>query len=95
INHYAEFEYTPALQYRKDLPFWMEGCLRKALQPNPAHRYHAYSEFLQDLTSPNKQLELKVNQQPLLERNPKRVWQGIAAVLLILNLVQFAINTAP
>ncbi|MDI3325446.1 protein kinase [Pontibacterium granulatum] len=88
ISHYSEFSYTPAIQHRRDLPLWMEGCLRKALQPNPANRYDALSEFIQDLTVPNSQLEAKVRHQPLLEKNPTQVWQGIAAILLLLNLVQ-------
>lgn len=92
INHYSEFSYTPAIQHRRDLPLWMEGCLRKALQPNPIHRYDAYSEFIQDLTVPNSQLEAKVRHQPLLEKNPTRVWQGIAALLFLLNLVQLLLQ---
>ena len=92
ISHYSEFSYTPAIQHRRDLPLWMEGCLRKALQPNPAHRYNALSEFIQDLTVPNSQLEAKVRHQPLLEKNPTRVWQGIAAILLLLNLVQLILH---
>jgi len=92
ISHYAEFSYTPAIHHRRDLPLWMEGCLRKALQPNPTHRYEAYSEFIQDLTVPNKHLEARIRHQPLIEKNPTLVWQGIAALLLILNIVQIFLN---
>jgi serine/threonine protein phosphatase PrpC len=88
IEHYGELHYIPALKHRKDLPFWMEGCLRKALQPNPLHRYNAYSEFLHDLTTPNSQLEARVRDQPLMTRNPLLGWQLIAAVLLLINLLQ-------
>ncbi len=88
IDNYGELEYIPAIQQRRDLPLWMEGCLRKALQPNPIHRYNALSEFIQDLTVPNKQLEAKVRHQPLMEKNPTRVWQGLAALLLLTNLIQ-------
>ncbi|NVK43621.1 MAG: bifunctional protein-serine/threonine kinase/phosphatase [Oceanospirillaceae bacterium] len=88
IEHYGELKYIPALRYRKDLPLWMEGCLRKALQPNPAYRYDAYSEFLQDFTTPNPRLEAQVREQPLMARNPLLGWQLIAAVLLVLNLLQ-------
>lgn len=70
----------------------MEGCLSKALQSNPIHRYDAYSEFIQYLTVPNSQLEAKVRYQPLLEKNPTRVWQGIAALLLLLNLMQLILQ---
>ncbi len=92
INHYAEFSYIPAIHQRKDLPLWMEGCLKKALQPNPMHRYDALSEFIQDLTTPNKQLEARIRHQPLMEKHPTRVWQGIAVLLLVLNIVQLLLT---
>ncbi|GGO87528.1 protein kinase [Marinobacterium nitratireducens] len=88
IGHYGELKYIPALRYRSDLPLWMEGCLRKALQPNPVHRYDAYSEFLQDLGTPNPRLEAQIRDQPLLTRNPLLTWQLLAALLLLLNLLQ-------
>jgi len=88
LDHYNQLHYIPALQQRSDLPLWVEGCLQKALQANPAHRYQALSEFLQDLTQPNAALEARIKRQPLLERNPIRVWQGLCLVLLIINLLQ-------
>ncbi len=89
LNNYAEMDYTPALHHRKDLPLWVEGCLRKAVQPNPRFRYEAFSELQADLTHPNQSLEAKVQHQPMLERNPLLVWKAIAAILLGLNLAQF------
>lgn len=88
LKSYAELSYTPALHHRQDLPLWLEGCLRKALQPNPQHRYPALSEFQQDLTKPNKRLEAKIEHQPLLERNPLRFWQLLALFFLGMNIVQ-------
>lgn len=88
IDNYSQLSYLPALQQRKDLPLWMEGCLKKALQPNPLHRYQALSEFIQDFTSPNPQLETGVRKQPLMEKNPLLVWQCIAALLLAANAIQ-------
>jgi serine/threonine protein kinase len=89
LNNFAEMDYTPALHHRKDLPLWVEGCLRKAVQPNPRFRYEAFSELQADLTHPNQSLEAKVQHQPMLERNPLLVWKAIAAILLGLNLAQF------
>ncbi|MGB0468127.1 MAG: protein kinase domain-containing protein [Pontibacterium sp.] len=88
IQNYSEMTYIPAIHYQRDLPLWMEGCLRKALQPNPLYRYDALSEFMQDLTTPNKLLEAKIRHQPLLEKNPVLVWQSLCLLLLLLNLVQ-------
>lgn len=89
LKNYAEMDYTPALHHRRDLPLWVEGALKKALQPNPRFRYDAFSEFLQDITYPNQSLESMVQHQPYLERNPLLVWKVIALILLMINLVQF------
>lgn len=88
LNNYGEMDYTPALQHRRDLPLWVEGCVRKAVQPNPRYRYEAFSELEADLTRPNQSLEAKVQHQPMLERNPLLLWKIIAALLFALNLYQ-------
>jgi serine/threonine protein phosphatase PrpC len=89
LKSYSELEYIPARHRRQDLPLWVEGCLRKALQPNPRNRYDAFSEFLQDFTAPNPQLEAAVRRQPLIEKHPKLVWQILCVLLLLLNLLQW------
>lgn len=88
LKTYSDLRYIPANHPRRDLPLWVEACLRKALQPNPRYRYDALSEFLQDLTVPNTKLEASVAKQPLIEKNPLVLWQVLAVVLLVLNLVQ-------
>ena len=88
LNNYSDITYIPSTHHRRDVPLWVEGCLRKALQANPRHRYESLSEFQQDLTVPNPQLEVSVREKPLIERNPLRVWQGIALILLLLNVWQ-------
>lgn len=88
IDSYSALSYLPAIHQRRDLPFWMEGCLKKALQPNPLHRYQALSEFIQDFTSPNLQLAARVRKQPLLDKNPLLAWQGLCALLLGANIIQ-------
>lgn len=89
LSSYSEMNYTPALQHRRDLPLWVEGCLRKAVQPNPRYRYEAFSELETDLTRPNQSLEAKVQHQPMLEKNPLLLWKIIAVLLGALNLLQF------
>ena len=89
LNSYSEMDYTPALQHRRDLPLWVEGCLRKAVQQNPRYRYEAFSELETDLTRPNQSLEAKVQHQPMLEKNPLLLWKIIAVLLGALNLLQF------
>lgn len=88
LNSYGDISYIPSTHHRRDVPLWVEGCLRKALQPNPRHRYESFSEFERDFTVPNSKLEISIREKPLIERNPVRVWQGIALILFILNLLQ-------
>lgn len=90
ISSYSELSYIPARHRRHDLPLWIEGCLQKALQPNPRHRYAAFSEFLQDFTVPNAQLEADIQRQPLIRKYPVGVWQVLCLILLLLNLWQLA-----
>jgi len=92
LKSYSDLRYIPANHPRRDLPLWVEACLRKALQPNPRYRYDALSEFLQDLTVPNTTLEASLARQPLIEKNPVVLWQVLALVLLVLNLIQVLIN---
>ncbi|MDP2380899.1 MAG: protein kinase, partial [Pseudohongiella sp.] len=92
LKSYSDLRYIPANHPRRDLPLWVEACLRKALQPNPRYRYDALSEFLQDLTVPNTKLEASVARQPLIEKNPVVIWQVLAVVLLVLNLVQMLLH---
>lgn len=92
LANYCDLDYIPSTHHRKQTPIWIEACLKKALQPNPVHRYNAFSEFMQDLTVPNRHLEAGILKQPLLEKHPIRFWQGIAALLFIINLLQFSLN---
>ncbi len=92
IAHYGELRYVPALQRRRDLPLWTEGCLRKALSPNPRYRHDALGEFLQDFTRPNPTLEARIRRQPLLERHPVRFWQLLSLALLLMHLIRSFID---
>ncbi len=92
LGSYTELKYIPARHRRHELPVWVEACLRKALQPNPRYRYEAFSEFAQDFTVPNPLLEADLQRRPLLEKDPARFWKVLAICLLLLNLVQFAMN---
>ena len=44
------------------------------------------SEFVHDLKNPNPEF-LKVEQRPLLERDPARFWRWLALALLVTNLL--------
>ena len=76
--------YIPARQLNPEIPAWIDGALEKATQLNPTLRYHALSEFLTDLSTPNN--DLIKDTQPLMERNPIAFWRGLAIGLFMLNL---------
>jgi protein phosphatase len=88
-----DYRYTPARQYRDDIPLWLDLALEKATQPNVRLRYHVLSELLRDLCEPNADMLRARQRAPLLQRNPVRFWQGTALLLLIIVIVQFALLT--
>jgi serine/threonine protein kinase len=77
----------PAL--RPDLPAWVDAVLRKALQPNPAKRQEAVSEFVHDLQSPGPQFH-RDQAPPLIERHPVLFWQATTLALAVWVLVLLA-----
>jgi serine/threonine protein kinase len=79
--------YTPAKRYNPEVPAWMDGALRKAVQVNPVDRYGHLSEFIYDLSHPNPKY-LKQPLEPLLERNPVGFWRALAILLFILCLLE-------
>jgi serine/threonine protein phosphatase PrpC/predicted Ser/Thr protein kinase len=83
----SEFRYQPIYDHRKDLPYWLNACLDKALSPDPRHRYPAMSEFWQDFTTPSDRL-IRPGGVPLLERHPVAVWQSLCLMLALALLVQ-------
>ncbi len=70
----------------------MEGQVQRMSARTPIARSLA-AEFLHDLTTPNSQLEARVRDQPLMTRNPLLGWQLIAAVLLLINLLQALLSS--
>ena len=85
--------YIPAKDCNGAIPQWFDGMLRKAVHPEPSHRYHELSEFLFDLRNPNQALAFNDN-RPLLERDPLSFWRGtsaiLAALVVWLLILQFA-----
>ncbi|HEY9042796.1 MAG TPA: protein kinase [Rheinheimera sp.] len=71
---------------REDLPAWLDFTLQKALQPDPAQRYQALSEFIYDLRQPNPAFQAP---KSLLQLHPLWFWQScvLAQSLVILWLL--------
>ncbi|WP_236232394.1 bifunctional protein-serine/threonine kinase/phosphatase [Pseudomonas tohonis] len=76
---------TPASRYRPDLPAWLDECLARALASEPTQRYETAEEWLLALEQGERRA-LAVNPRPLLEREPLKVWRGIALLSLLGNL---------
>lgn len=67
----------PLRALRPDLPAWVEAVLRKALQPQPARRQQALSEFVHDLHAPGAEFR-GARLPPLAERHPLAFWRALA-----------------
>lgn len=78
--------YTPARDWRPDLPAWVDEALRRAVHPNPALRQADVAEFVHDLHHPNPAL-LQRRRAPLVERHPVAFWQALTLVLAVLVVV--------
>jgi serine/threonine protein kinase len=78
--------YRSVLHEEREIPVWIDGVLRKALQPEPLRRYEALSEYVHDLRHPN-QAFLDKTRPPLVERHPVRFWKAVSAILALLLLM--------
>ncbi|SEI47229.1 Serine/threonine protein phosphatase PrpC [Azotobacter beijerinckii] len=81
---------TPASRYRPDLPAWLDESLRRALLADPQQRFETAEEWLLELER-GEQRTQDLRPRPWLEREPLKVWRGIALLSLLLNFVLFAL----
>ncbi|MCJ8167865.1 bifunctional protein-serine/threonine kinase/phosphatase [Atopomonas sediminilitoris] len=79
---------TPASRYRPDLPAWWVDMLDKAVAANPEQRYETAEEWLLQLERGGDIREVP-SHRPLIEREPLKVWQSVALISLLLNLLLF------
>lgn len=84
------------LRYRKarddahPMPAWLDDALQKAVDPDPALRHDALSEFAANLRSPSLRYRAR-RHVPLAERNPERFWKTLCGGLALLCLVLAAL----
>ena len=78
--------YISIKRFNPEIPYWVDKAIEKAVHINPESRFSHLSEFTHALSQPNSGL---INEEyvPLIKRNPIRVWQGLSAILVILNIV--------
>ena len=82
----ARLQYVPSIHLNPMVPVWIDGALNKALSINPQRRYEELSEFVHELHHPNP-LYLNARKPPLIERNPLAFWQGLSALLALINML--------
>ena len=75
-----------ASRYRPDLPDWLQQSLERAVAAQPDQRYETAEEWLLVLEQADRR-ELSLRPRPLLEHEPLKVWQTLALVSLLINLL--------
>lgn len=75
-----------AARYRPDLPDWLQHNLERAVAAEPAQRFETAEEWLRLLELADRH-ELSLRPRPLLDREPLKVWQTLATLSLLINLV--------
>ena len=76
----------PASRYRPDVPNWLEESLGRAVALDPRQRFETAEQWLLELEQ-GEQRSASLRPRPLLEREPLKVWRGMALLSLLLNLL--------
>jgi serine/threonine protein phosphatase PrpC len=72
-------------RYRPDIPAWLDDCLLRAVAASTGERFETAEEWLLVVEQGERQA-LNVRPRPLLEREPLKVWRGVALASLLINL---------
>jgi serine/threonine protein phosphatase PrpC len=81
----TKLQYISMLDIDPDIPLWVDGAIRKIVKRKSTNRYEEISEFIHDLSYPNKEFT-EIAHTPLIERAPLTFWKGIAVLSIVLNL---------
>lgn len=74
-------------RYRTDIPGWLEAVILKAVARDPEQRFETPEEFLLALERGAQHPIQAPRRASLAEREPTRVWIGIALISIVTNLV--------
>ncbi|HYH42213.1 MAG TPA: bifunctional protein-serine/threonine kinase/phosphatase [Burkholderiales bacterium] len=85
--------YTSVLHDEREIPAWIDGVLRKAVDPDPLARYDTLSEYIYDLRHPNRAF-LRKARPPLVERHPVLFWKSVSLALAIIIFVYLLVHFA-
>jgi eukaryotic-like serine/threonine-protein kinase len=86
-GYFAKLQYVPSFHHNPMVPIWIDGALKKATSISSYARYDDLPEFIFDLNHPNPNFMRAEDNIPLLQRNPLRFWQGLAVILIAINLI--------
>jgi len=81
--------YASAQDNDRAIPAWLDDVLRRAVHPDPAHRYGELSEFVHAFRQPSPTY-VRRSQPPWIERDPLLFWKGLCLALAVLNLILLA-----
>lgn len=87
---HIKWQYRPISQFRDDIPAWVDLALKKATHSLPQRRHVALSEFIADLYTPNKSLQIEVQESPLIRRNPVLFWKATSLMASLVALAELA-----
>lgn len=87
FQHPRYGEPVPPSRYRPDLPGWLEALLLKAVAKTPEQRFETADELLLALERGDVQGGSAPRRMPLAERNPAALWQAVAVISLVINLL--------
>jgi serine/threonine protein phosphatase PrpC len=88
-----KLDYESVLNWRREIPMWVDEAIRKAVHPDPRKRYEEASEFAWDLRHPNRAF-LGRTRPPLIERDPVLFWKGVCALLAVAVAILLYIKLA-
>ena len=78
--------YRSVVDDEREIPAWVDDALARALDPDPARRQAALSEFVHALHHPDPD-HLRRLRPALIARDPAKFWKLLAIVALLANLV--------
>ncbi|MFQ5643810.1 MAG: serine/threonine protein kinase, partial [Thiogranum sp.] len=80
--------YVSIREHNRAVPAWVDGALMKAVAINPERRHGLLSEFVYELSHPNENYT-RLDQQPLIERNPVAFWRTLAIFFFVTTVAAF------
>lgn len=80
-------EPVPPSRYRDDLPAWLDALILKAVARDPRDRFSDVEELIYRLEQGSTRAVPPKAWQPLIERDPVRFWQAVAALLAVALLL--------